>query len=50
MDQHQTRKIEIDAREESFQSVIEMGETLLKRNHYASDEVGLVVLTFTNKV
>lgn len=39
MDQHQSRKTEIDARQESFQSVIAMGEELLKRNHYASNEV-----------
>lgn len=39
MDQHQSRKVEIDGREESFNGVIKMGEELLAKNHYASDEV-----------
>lgn len=39
MDQHQGRKGEIDGREESFAAVIKMGEELLAKNHYASDEV-----------
>lgn len=41
MDQHQSRRVEIDGREESFNGVIKMGEELLGKNHYASDEVSL---------
>ncbi|XP_031552905.1 spectrin beta chain, non-erythrocytic 1-like isoform X2 [Actinia tenebrosa] len=39
MDQHQGRKGEIDGREESFVGVIKMGEELLAKNHYASNEI-----------
>lgn len=46
MDQHQSRKVEIDGREESFNGVIKMGEELLAKNHYASDEVSGVFLTY----
>lgn len=39
MEQHQTRKVEIDAREDSFQDVVKMGKDLIARNHYATPEV-----------
>ena len=39
MEQHQTRKVEIDAREDSFQNVVKMGKDLIARNHYATPEV-----------
>ena len=39
MDQHQNRKVEIDAREDSFDDVVKMGKDLIARNHYATPEV-----------
>lgn len=39
MEQHQTRKVEIDAREDSFQDVVKMGRVLIDRNHYATPEI-----------
>lgn len=43
MEQHQTRKVEIDAREDSFQNVVKMGKDLIARNHYATPEVKIDV-------
>ena len=40
MEQHQNRKVEIDAREDSFDDVVKMGKDLIARNHYATPEVG----------
>lgn len=39
MEQHQNRKVEIDAREDSFQDVVKMGKNLIARDHYATPEV-----------
>ena len=39
MEQHQNRKVEIDAREDSFQDVVKMGKDLIARDHYATPEV-----------
>ena len=39
MEQHQNRKVEIDAREDSFKDVVKMGQDLIARNHYATPEV-----------
>ena len=39
MEQHQSRKVEIDAREDSFQDVVKMGKDLIAKNHYATPEV-----------
>lgn len=39
MEQHQNRKVEIDAREDSFNDVVKMGKDLIARNHYATPEV-----------
>ncbi|CAH3128631.1 unnamed protein product [Porites lobata] len=39
IEQHQTRKVEIDAREDSFQDVVKMGKDLIARNHYATPEI-----------
>lgn len=38
---HQDIKAEIEARADSFTSCIEMGSSLLAKNHYASEEVSL---------
>ena len=42
MNNHQGIKAEIDARNDSFTTCIELGKALLARKHYASEEVGLV--------
>lgn len=39
MEQHQNRKVEIDAREDSFEDVVKMGKDLIARDHYATPEV-----------
>ena len=39
MEQHQNRKVEIDARDDSFEDVVKMGKDLIARNHYATPEV-----------
>ena len=44
MEQHQNRKVEIDAREDSFQDVVKMGKDLIARNHYATPEVKIFPL------
>jgi hypothetical protein len=49
MDQHQGRRGEIDGREESFAGVIKMGEELLSKNHYASDEVEHLIKSLCRK-
>lgn len=41
MNNHQGIKAEIDARNDSFTTCIELGKSLLARKHYASEEVGL---------
>lgn len=39
MNNHQGIKAEIDARNDSFTTCIELGKALLARKHYASEEV-----------
>ena len=39
MQEHQSIKVEVDAHEDSFQSVLRMGQALLAKNHYATAEV-----------
>lgn len=39
MNNHQGIKAEIDARNDSFTTCVELGKTLLSRKHYASEEV-----------
>ncbi|TSU11378.1 Spectrin beta chain, non-erythrocytic 1 [Bagarius yarrelli] len=39
MNNHQGIKAEIDARNDSFTSCVELGKTLLSRKHYASEEL-----------
>lgn len=47
MNNHQGIKAEIDARNDSFTSCIELGKMLLARKHYASDEVAFSSLNIT---
>jgi len=39
MNNHQSLKAEVDAREENFTICINLGKDLLERKHYRSDEV-----------
>ena len=43
MNNHQSLKAEIDAREENFSICINLGRDLLDRKHYRSDEVRLLL-------
>lgn len=45
MNNHQGIKAEIDARNDSFTTCIELGKSLLARKHYASEEVGRLFST-----
>lgn len=47
MNNHQSLKAEIDAREDNFTACISLGKELLSRNHYATAEIKdkLVVLS-----
>lgn len=46
MNNHQSLKAEIDARDDNIGVCINLGKELLARNHYASDEVSIIVLNF----
>lgn len=48
MNNHQSLKAEIDAREDNFTACISLGKELLSRNHYASNEIKEKLLTLTN--
>lgn len=45
MNNHQGIKAEIDARNDSFTTCIELGKSLLARKHYASEEVLCFLIT-----
>ncbi|XP_029927071.1 spectrin beta chain, non-erythrocytic 1-like isoform X1 [Myripristis murdjan] len=49
MNNHQGIKAEIDARNDSFTSCIELGKALLARKHYASEEIKEKLLQLTDK-
>ncbi|XP_060772851.1 spectrin beta chain, non-erythrocytic 1-like isoform X3 [Neoarius graeffei] len=49
MNNHQGIKAEIDARNDSFTSCVELGKTLLSRKHYASEEIKERLLQLTDK-
>ncbi|XP_049795155.1 spectrin beta chain isoform X2 [Schistocerca nitens] len=49
MNNHQSLKAEIDAREDNFTSCISLGKELLARNHYASAEIKEKLLSLTNQ-
>ncbi|XP_053568173.1 spectrin beta chain, non-erythrocytic 1 isoform X2 [Bombina bombina] len=49
MNNHQGIKAEIDARNDSFTSCIELGKSLLARKHYASEEIKEKLLQLTEK-
>uniref|UniRef100_A0A1A7Y081 Spectrin beta chain n=1 Tax=Iconisemion striatum TaxID=60296 RepID=A0A1A7Y081_9TELE len=49
MNNHQGIKAEIDARNDSFTTCIELGKALLARKHYASEEIKERLLQLTDK-
>ncbi|XP_069698706.1 spectrin beta chain isoform X3 [Periplaneta americana] len=49
MNNHQSLKAEIDAREDNFTACISLGKELLSRNHYASNEIKEKLLSLTNQ-
>ncbi|XP_014662872.1 PREDICTED: spectrin beta chain-like [Priapulus caudatus] len=49
MNNHQSLKNEIDAREENVDVCVALGQTLLSRRHYASDEIRDKLLGLTNQ-
>jgi spectrin beta len=48
MNNHQSLKAEIDAREDNFTACISLGKELLSRNHYASAEIKDKLVTLSN--
>ncbi|XP_046383490.1 spectrin beta chain isoform X6 [Ischnura elegans] len=49
MNNHQSLKAEIDAREDNFSACISLGKELLSRNHYASNEIKEKLVSLTNQ-
>ncbi|XP_006638477.2 spectrin beta chain, non-erythrocytic 1 isoform X1 [Lepisosteus oculatus] len=49
MNNHQGIKAEIDARNDSFTTCVELGKSLLARKHYASEEIKEKLLQLTDK-
>lgn len=49
MNNHQSLKAEIDAREENFNACISLGRDLLNRKHYASSEIEKKLIKLTTE-
>uniref|UniRef100_T1IQM9 Spectrin beta chain n=1 Tax=Strigamia maritima TaxID=126957 RepID=T1IQM9_STRMM len=49
MNNHQSLKAEIDAREDNFTACFNLGKELLARSHYASNEIKEKLLVLTNQ-
>lgn len=49
MNNHQSLKAEIDAREDSFTACINLGRELLSRKHYASSEIEKKLIRLTTE-
>lgn len=49
MNNHQSLKAEIDAREDNFAACISLGKELLARNHYASAEIKDKLVALNNQ-
>uniref|UniRef100_A0A0M3HM82 Uncharacterized protein n=1 Tax=Ascaris lumbricoides TaxID=6252 RepID=A0A0M3HM82_ASCLU len=49
MNNHQSLKAEIDAREENFNICISLGRDLLNRKHYASSEIEKKLIKLTTE-
>jgi len=48
MNNHQSLKAEMDAREDNFTACVSLGKELLSRNHYASNEIKEKLVTLNN--
>ena len=48
MNNHQSLKAEIDAREDNFSSCVLLGKELLARSHYASPEIKEKLMALSN--
>ncbi|KAB7501026.1 Spectrin beta chain [Armadillidium nasatum] len=49
MNNHQSLKAEIDAREDNFTACVSLGKELLSRNHYASQEIKEKLMMLSNQ-
>lgn len=49
MNNHQSLKAEIDAREQNFAACIDLGRDLLARKHYASSEIEKKLIKLTTE-
>lgn len=49
MNNHQSLKAEIDAREDNFNVCVSLGKELLSRNHYASGEIKDKLMSLSNQ-
>lgn len=44
MNQHQSVKAEIDSRDDSFTQCFNLGKDMLSRDHYASEDVSIILI------
>lgn len=49
MNNHQSLKAEIDAREDNFSACVSLGKELLSRSHYASQEIKEKLMQLSNQ-
>lgn len=49
MNNHQSLKAEVDAREDNFNVCVSLGKELLARNHYATPEIKEKLMSLTNQ-
>lgn len=49
MNNHQSLKAEIDAREDNLTACVDLGKELLARGHYASNEIKDKLVSLTNQ-
>lgn len=49
MNNHQSLRAEIDAREDNFTACVSLGKELLDRNHYASPEIKEKLFALSNQ-
>lgn len=49
MNNHQSLKAEVDAREDNFNECVTLGKELLARNHYATPEIKEKLMSLSNQ-
>lgn len=49
MNNHQSLKAEVDAREDNFNVCVSLGKELLSRNHYATPEIKEKLMSLSNQ-